>query len=479
MKKNLLIVLVCFITYFGWTQDNRLHYISQAFETVQDSLSFNGTISIVQDDSIFFKGFAGFANREFRNEISSTTKFRIASLSKPLISYAIHILADQGKVKFESSISHYLPNISEALVEKILLKHLIDHSSGLIRDFKIIENSTDQKHYSRQEIISLINQSKLQSVPGERYAYSNTGYTLLALIIENITQLSLDEALHHLIFEPLEMNSTGHEKLNQIYDQFAGGYDKLGDVFYKGPYEDKSHVFGAGSIFSSATDMSKFASEVINGTLLSQEMHTKYLEDIGGNRTGGGWVTWNYGSRLDYGVIEGQILYFAGSCPGFRSFVSIYLEHRIAIIGLMNQVPINPSDLNNIFGNIMVGFPPEEIQTPLLQKLLMKILNEDLDDVQKFYEEHIKMNPNNLAKHYELNQVGYMLLGHREIESAIKVFTFMTQIFPDNANGFDSLGEALIAYGDIERGLNSYQKSLELNPNNGNAKAIIKLYTEK
>lgn len=478
------------MAYFVWGQDNRRQYLAEAFDTVQDSLSFNGVISIVQDDSMFFNGFAGFANKEFRNEISSTTKFRIASLSKPLISYAIHILADQGKLSFESSISDYLPELSGELTDKILLKHLIGHTSGLIRDFKIIENGSDQKYYARYEIIDLINRSKLQSEPGEHYAYSNTGYTLLAIIIENATKLPLNEALDHLLFQPLGMNSTGHEQPDKIYDQFASGYDKLGDVFYKGTYEDKSHAFGAGSFYSSASDMLKFASEVINGSLLSQDMHARYIEDIGSNRTAGGWITWNYSSQLDIrlgkdqvpdsacppGSGRGQVVYFAGSCPGFRSFMSVYLEHRIAIVGLMNQVPVNPSKLNNVFGNIMVGYELEEIRTPILQQLLPRILTEDLVVVQKEYEDMVRENPDRSFRDYEVNRVGYILLGHHETENAIKVFRFMTMVFPDNSNAFDSLGEALIAHGDIERGLSAYQRSLELNPNNGNAKAIIELY---
>ena len=476
MKTTLLIIATCLIIDLVYAQDIRLQNLLATFEAIQDSLGFNGTIVTTQSDSMYFIGHAGYANKEFQIPVTAETKFRIASVSKPIISYAIYLLADQGKIDLNTHISNYLPELAEELAEQITIEHLIKHRSGLITDFKVIENGNSLMNYDKKDILRLINQSTLQSVPGEHYSYSNTGYTLLALIIENVQNQTLDESLKTLLFDPLGMNSTGHEKAGEVYAHFASGYDKLGKVVYKSSYEDKSHVYGAGSLFSTASDLTKFASEVIHGRLLKQKFHTEYVKEVGGNKTGGGWITWKYESKLKQNSEQGQILYFAGSCPGFRSFIGVYLEHDIVVIGLMNQVPINTSFLNNALGNIMLGYEPEKMHTPTFQLLLSKILTEDLDEVKAYYELFLNDLPYQPIKDYELNQIGYIFLDHHEIERAIRVFTFMTLIFPEKANAFDSLGEALIENGDIDEGLKAYATSLKLNPNNSNARVILERY---
>lgn len=478
MKKNLLIIIASLVSSFIHAQDARSENLSQTFEKIQDSLGFNGIIAATERDSLFFVKSAGFANMEFQVPVSSDTKFRIASLSKPIISYAIYILVDQGKINFKKNISTYIPNISKEIGDSVLVEHLINHTGGLIRDFDILHGGNASKHYTRDEIVDLINQSKLQSIPGDRYSYSNTGYTLLAMIIENVMDRSLNESLKMLLFTPLNMNATGHEERGVLYTNFSSGYDALGETILKSSYEDKSHVHGAGSLYSTVTDLSKFASEVIKGSLMSDETYAKYITDKGGNVAGGGWITWTYGSRLPGSPKNGQILYFSGSCPGYRSFMGIYLEHEIAVIGLMNKVPINTSLLNNKFGNIMLGYDPEEISKPAFQVFLPSILDGDLSEVKARYYTMISENSNSSITAQELNQTGYLLLSHGRISQAIKVFSFMTMIYPDNSNAFDSLGEALIANGDIEEGVEAYKKSLELNPANGNALAMLEQYSD-
>ena len=124
----------------------------------------------------------------------------------------------------------------------------------------------------------------------------------------------------------------------------------------------------------------------------------------------------------------------------------------------------------------MLGYDPEQIFESTSQKFLAKILAKELKGVLENYENYLMDFPNESIKAYELNQLGYVFMNHHKTEEAIQIFTFMTMLFPDDANAFDSLGEALIKSGDVETGLVAYRKSLKLNPQNGNAKVKIKLY---
>jgi CubicO group peptidase (beta-lactamase class C family) len=477
MKKPIhILIVVLFLPFSLFSQDNRLKFLRETFSAIEDSLGFSGIIQVSESDSTLTTMTSGYANRSFNVPVSPDTKFRIASLSKPIISYAIYILADRDSIALDAPISRYLPQISKEIGDVITASHLIEHKSGLIREFKSIENGNSGQYYTRADIIRLINLSSLQSEPGQSYSYSNAGFSLLALIIENVCKQPLEESLNTLLFEPLDMRSTGHERFDQIIPQLATGYEQLGGEIFKSPYEDKSHVFGAGSLFSTASDLTKFSKELIKGTLLSEELHSKYLEDIGRNMTGGGWITWTYSSKLLDGPRKGQIINFGGSCPGFQSFMSVFLDNEITIIGLMNQVPISTSLLNNKIGNVMLGYDPETIYQPASQKFLARILTTELQTVLNDYENYLKDFPNESIKSRELNQLGYAFMNHHKMEEAIKIFTFMTMLFPDDDNAYDSLGEALIKSGDTKAGLVAYRKSLQLNPQNGNAQLNIERY---
>lgn len=477
MRPTLIIAFILLLLRIGYSQDDRYQNLSKTFDSVRDSLGFSGILTISLHDTVYFQERAGFAIKEFDEPISAETKFRIASLSKPIISYAIYRLVDQGALDLDEKISTYLPKIKEEIGSQVALKHLINHTSGLVREFMPTEEGNTMLHYERRRIEKLINQTDLQFTPGEQYAYSNTGYTLLAFIIEEATELPLQSALDSLIFSPLGMKATGHEELNGVYDKFARGYDRLGDSLFRSPYEDKSHVYGAGSLYSTASDLSRFCKEVMEGSLLSAEAHAEYLREVGRNKTNGGWITWNYKSKLNDGPDSGRVFYFAGSCPGFRSFIGIYAEHKVAIVGLMNQVPIHTSALNNLFGNIMLGFEPEIVARPELQMYWSDILHGDLNETYLAYKKRVAVSRNRTLSMKVLNQAGYMLLGQNKTEEAIRFFRFATMLFPEEANAFDSLGEALIRNEEIMAGLEAYQRSLKLNPENGNAKEMIKRYS--
>lgn len=500
------------IVISAYAQDNRKQYLSDISEKFKDSLDYSGVFLVSNDSTILLQKAYGYSNIEHKVKNTIDTKFRIASISKMFVSYAIFILADQNKIDFDESIEKYFPSLKKELSKEITIKHLLGHSSGLIRDIDRLSSKSYHENYTEKEFITLLNSTNLQSIPGRSYSYSNVGYSLLGRIIERVTKKEYNDAMNYLIFQPLNLKNTGHEIEGQIIPNIASGYNSLGEELFKSSHENKSHVFASGSMYSTAHDLLLFAKEIFKGSLISSKTHEIYLgtnkED---SKISSGWVSWTYTSNLSKqkvndqvltidnsalyykksknqvlklganslscpgGNSTGKVLWHGGSCPGFRVTMNLYLEDNIVVIGLSNKVPINIPLIYNKLGNIALGLEPEKLFKPHLTKFTKDIIQGNFKTAIQKYERLLKENPNNEElKAGELNTLGYMYLEYSKTKEAINVFKFATILFPKNANAFDSLGEALLSDGNESEAIEMYKKSLKLNSRNENAKAIIK-----
>lgn len=325
------------------SQDNRLVKFETLVKEFEDSLRFNGVLLMADSLGTFYTKSVGYANYENALLHRTESKFRIASLSKMFVSYMIFILVDQGKLKLDDPLGELVPMLNTSFKEQITIRALLNHTSGLIRDIDKLSAKSQRDYFTTDEIIQLVNLSSLQSAPGSIYSYSNVGYSLLGIIIENVTGKKLNAAFQTLLGKPLHLTSSGHEEDNKVVEALSPGYDILLDEVYRSAYEDKSHVFAAGSFYSNVNDLAIFAREVIEGSLLSDSLHVHYLATTKNNRTEGAWITYSYRSDLGYGPEKGKFLTFSGNCPGYSSFLEIFLNHKILVAGLSNLTPINSS----------------------------------------------------------------------------------------------------------------------------------------
>lgn len=457
------------------SQDKRVEKFESLVEALVDSLNFNGVLSATDQQGAIYNKAIGSASFEHKVELKVESKFRIASVSKMILSYMVYILVDQGKLQFDDPATKHIPLLNNQF-KNITVRNLLDHTSGLMRDIDLFSQKSRRDYFSRDEIVQLVNSSSLQSVPGHSFSYSNVGYSLIGLIIERVTGQTLNQSFQQLLAIPIKLTATGHEEGGNVIEELVAGYDLLFDCVFNASFEDKSHVFGAGSFYSNAVDLTFFGQEIINGSLLSDSMHTLYLKEVGNNRTGGGWITYPYRSELANGPQKGKFLTFAGSCPGYNSFVGIFLDHKIVVVSLSNLAPINTSLVRNTFGNIAVGLEKESVSKPTYLHLLPMICQGQLKRAVQLYDSLLVSDQNNSIQPSELNQMGYVFLSHQRLLEAIHIFRFASMLFPNNSNVWDSLGEVLLLNGDITNGLEMYKKSLQLNPKNEGARKIIDKY---
>jgi CubicO group peptidase (beta-lactamase class C family) len=202
--------------------------LAQDFDRVAQTYakdhSFMGTVLVARGDKIFFSKGYGFANLEWRIPNDPTTKFRIGSITKQFTSAAILLLEERGKLAIDDPVKEYLPD-APATWNRITLRHLLTHTSG-IPDFINGPGFGELQPFAAtpEELVARLRGQSLDSEPGSRFNYSNSGYILLSYLIEKISGDRYDLFLRENLFAPLGMNDSGYDSNSAIIPHRAAGY---------------------------------------------------------------------------------------------------------------------------------------------------------------------------------------------------------------------------------------------------------------
>lgn len=235
---------------------------------------------INQGESVYSKGF-GLSNLDYNIKNSDSTIFSIASISKQFTAAAVWALVNDGEISLDDDIRMYLTEFPEHN-ETIKIRHLLNHTSGITNYQTLMYLSGfdyDKTYYDNNTVLQLAcRQKKLNSLPGEKVAYSNTSYNLLALIIERISGQNLDDYLKDNVLKPLHMNSTFVRVAHgtRIKNK-AIGYQKRGDSYVYNVSNQLS--YGAGSMGSSVNDMAIWM-QMLNGQILEFKPLSQFLKTI-------------------------------------------------------------------------------------------------------------------------------------------------------------------------------------------------------
>jgi CubicO group peptidase (beta-lactamase class C family) len=191
--------------------------------------AFNGSVLIAYKSKVLWSKGYGFADFELDVPIQPQTKLRIASITKTITAVAIMQLIEKELLRLDDPLSKFIPDYPNG--EKITVKHLLTHSSG-IRNFELDMDFYEIEHASSfsEKLIDLFKYEPLQFAPGTVFSYSVSGYFLLGYMIERVTGLSYTEYLKLNIFEPLHMENSGFDDAHQIIKGRAKNYEMEGSI---------------------------------------------------------------------------------------------------------------------------------------------------------------------------------------------------------------------------------------------------------
>ena len=252
MLRFLLLFIVCCTPFLAAQDAKRLAEVADA-KAVDGK--FIGSVLVAKDGAVLFEKSYGYGNAEWKTPNTATTKFRIGSLTKQFPAAAILLLEERGKLKLDDPLSKYYTE-APGTWTKLTLFHLLTHSSG-------IPNFTAQAGYSRwkyepatpAETIAHVHDLPLNFEPGEKYAYTNTGYVLLGYVIEKVSGQSYGNFLAENIFKPLGMTSTGYDNQTALLPERAAGYVTGPTGLENADYVDMRVPHGAGGLYSTTHDL--------------------------------------------------------------------------------------------------------------------------------------------------------------------------------------------------------------------------------
>ena len=336
---SFLMSLFLAITQFGctyFTNEPQLSYtkdkvkeIDHIVKTIYNNDQFSGIVLVSVKGDIVYKSAVGYANLEDSIPNTCNSKFRIASFTKPFTSMLILQLVEEGVIKLDDKLIEYLPEFTVAGGDKITIRQLLTHRAGITghsRISNLIE--IEQQYYTRRDFLELIMLYDLIYEPGKGSEYSNFGYGLLALLIEQVTGKSYDEEMFEKICKPAGMNNTLSDITEMPIENRAIGYTH--DYFTgleEASYLDMSFCLGAGQLLSTVEDLYLFDQALYTDKLISDKSKDLFFNVCGWRKT-----KYNFGSgskRIVCNNLEGSI-------NGFQSHTQRIEKDTVLIVVLRN-----------------------------------------------------------------------------------------------------------------------------------------------
>jgi CubicO group peptidase (beta-lactamase class C family) len=437
---------------------------------------FNGSVLIAEKGKVIYKKGFGLANMEWDIPNQPNTKHRLGSITKQFTSMLIMQLVAQGKLDLNVPISTYLPDYSKINGDKFTLHHLLSHTAGIpnYTSYPNFFKDMSRDPYSPMEFLQFFADSTLRFTPGEKFEYSNSGYFLLGVIIEKVTDKSYEQVLQENIFTPLGMNDTGFDLPSPILKNRAAGYEKNGSSYRNADYLDMSIPYAAGSMYSTVEDLYKWDQALYSEKLLSK----KYLDMMFERHipTGNSHYAYGWGiGKMAIGTSADSVntIGHGGGINGFNTLITRVPSDKTLIVLLNNTggAPLNglTKAIAGILYNKPYAMPKQSLATSVLNVINDKGLEEGLAHYKKY-----KADSNYELQENEINWAGYQLLGSDKIKEAVAVFKLNVDEFPKSSNVYDSYGEALKADDQTELAIVNYKKSVEINPANTGGIKILK-----
>jgi CubicO group peptidase (beta-lactamase class C family) len=258
------------------------------------------------------------------------TNFRLASVTKQFTAAAILLLVQEGRLGLDDRARRWLPSLPESAAD-ITIRQLLTHTAGLIDYEDVIPDGTTVPLRDADVLRLLESQKGSYFAPGTGYRYSNSGYALLALIVERASGQRFSGFLREHIFAPLGMqNTVAHEEGVSSVAHRAFGYSETQGAWSRTDQSVTSAVLGDGGIYSSVDDLAKWDAALYDDRLLNAK--SRQLAFTPATHTDDPNVDYACGWR-----VTGETVWHSGETIGFRNVIVRYPQRRLTVVVLTNR----------------------------------------------------------------------------------------------------------------------------------------------
>lgn len=403
MKQIIFLYFTVFTT-FSVTSQNITNDIDGLFSMWENSNGPGGVVLVNQNNKTVFEKAYGLENISYKISNTSESVFNIGSMSKQFTAMGIVLLQMEGKLSIDDDIKKYLPELNN-FRKPITIRHLLHHTSGFRSSPELfgLAGWRDGDAISNEDVYRyLTKQTALNFEPGSEYMYTNSGYILLAKIIENVSKQNFKSWMKEKIFQPLQMNATFiEENSSNVVSKVATSYSEIEPSVFN-YVENNDLTYGASNVYSTSKDVLKWMKN-FNEVSTNWKSAFEMLKTVD---------VLNSGQKNNYGFgvfvddfFGNHRIQHTGAIAGFRSVMYSYPDDNLEIIILSN------------FASNQLAKTADQISQLFLQsKLLSEIHQEEIkpitlnDEVLKKYEGMYWSDKNNYSRkiYVENNTLWYL-----------------------------------------------------------------------
>jgi CubicO group peptidase (beta-lactamase class C family) len=463
----------------------------------------NGCVLVGEKGRIVYNKAFGLADFQKRTPLRTDAVFELASVSKPFTALAIMMLSERGRLSYDDLLTRYIPELP---YQGVTIRRMLTHTAGLPEPDPLFgSNWPSDKAVTNAVFVKRLADQKLSPLfaPGDRWRYDRTAYFLLARIVEIVSGTSYEEFLESNVFKPLGMKNSSvfNTRITGTIPNLARASihpsmwsdeyvmpETLPRYRYSVYWGDTTGPMG---IHSSTEDLFKWTQALNNGKLvkkktLAQAYTPVKLNDgstpsAGGGAGNGRLSHYGFGWFLQEGP-DGKTVRHTGDWRGYITCLVHNLDKDQTIVVLTNAGDLSAVGLADGLESLLNNRPYHLPKQSIGRAIGKAIFAGKLAAATRLYHDLKQSHPDSydFENEGELNSLGYDLLRRGEKQRAIEVFKINAEAFPSAWNVYDSLGEAYLANGNKELAMESYRRSVELNPQNGSGReALNKLKADR
>jgi len=433
----------------------------------------------VYKDGNIYQNYYGEIDKGANNKPNDSSLYEIASITKTFTGALVAKAVLANAIKLDDDIRKYLggdyPNL-EFEGHPITVQHLLTHSLGFkTKTPKRLEAFNEKMNrgqtlseaemYTIEDLLEELKAVEVDKKPGTKFVYNSVGPELLAYILEQVNKQPFKAQVNTFLTD-IGMHNTYLQESEKHTSKLVQGYKGKTKAF-----TDYSPIYGAaGGAISTLPDMAMYMRYLVDNKetpWIKEASRILFTDNEDDDNIGYLW------QNIGFAEEEGYFYSKTGTSNGIQSGVLICPDSDYGIVVIVNNTS---EDAFNDWATLFFrDIEPDVIKYPKLN--LFSSLKEEFKSNPKSVFSEFKRRRADTARYFidtsGINNFGYELLNDGKHNEALEVFTFFTEEFPENANAYDSLGEAYFSSEDLDNALLNYKKSLELNPNNTNAKAYI------
>ena len=377
--KRIFLMCVALVIAFSATSQNTKKNIDGLFSHWEKNKP-GGVVLVTHKNQLIFSKAYGLENIPYNIPNTTETVFNIGSLSKQFTAMGIVLLQLDGKLSFDDDIRKYLPELPD-FGKTITIRNLLQHTSGLRSSPELfgLAGWRDGDAISNEDVYSyLAKQTDLNFAPNSEFMYSNSGYILLAKIIETVSKQDFKNWMKEKIFQPLEMNSTFvEEDYSKIITKTASSYTEIEPVVFIN-VENFDLTYGASNVYSTGSDILKWSKNF-------NQTHEKWLKAFSILKT---LDTLSNGKKNEYafGVFVDDFfgnhrIQHTGAIAGFRSIMYTYPNDDLQIVILLN---FTSNQLFELADQISLLFLKNNSEKVFTNTSLINPIKLDTDSLKKY-----------------------------------------------------------------------------------------------